>query len=66
MPWNANHKVESREKILQAAARLFTQNGYDAVSIDDVMREAGLTRGAFYAHFRSKSDIYNQAILTGA
>ncbi len=66
MPWNAEHKAVSRERILESAARLFTHHGFDAVSIDDVMNDAGLTRGAFYAHFKSKSDVYNQAILTGA
>ena len=66
MPWNNEHKTKSRDKILEAAACLFTQKGYDAVSIDDVMRNAGLTRGAFYAHFSSKADLYNQAVLSGA
>lgn len=66
MPWNAQHKAASRERILASAAQLFTHRGFDSVSIDDVMNEAGLTRGAFYAHFKSKSDVYNQAILTGA
>lgn len=66
MPWNAQHKAASRERILASAAKLFTHSGFDSVSIDDVMKDAGLTRGAFYAHFKSKSDVYNQAILTGA
>ena len=57
MPWTTEHKQKSREKILSSAARLFTKKGFDAVSIDDVMRLAGLTRGAFYAHFKSKSDV---------
>lgn len=66
MPWNAGHKVKSREKILSSAALLFTHKGFDDVSIDDVMQDAGLTRGTFYAHFESKSDIYNHAVLFGA
>lgn len=66
MPWNAQHKAASRERILTSAAKLFTHRGFDSVSIDEIMKDAGLTRGAFYAHFKSKSDIYNQAILTGA
>lgn len=66
MPWNDDHKPRSREKILTAAALLFTQKGFDDVSIDDVMKAAGLTRGAFYAHFKSKSDIYHHAVLFGA
>ncbi|SMF16711.1 transcriptional regulator, TetR family [Alteromonadaceae bacterium Bs31] len=66
MPWNAEHKLKSSEKILDSAASLFTAKGFDGVSIDDIMKDAGLTRGAFYAHFSSKSDIYNQAVLHGA
>lgn len=66
MPWNAEHKVRTRERILEVAAHLFTKNGFDAVSIDDVMREAELTRGAFYAHFSSKVDMYQEAIIAGA
>lgn len=65
MPWDANHKAASRERIIESASRLFTHLGFDMVSIDDVMNDAGLTRGAFYAHFKSKSDLYDQAIQTG-
>lgn len=62
MPYTAEHKQRSREKILAAAGQLFTQRGFSGVRIDDVMAEAGLTRGAFYAHFRSKSALYAEAI----
>lgn len=65
MPWNTEHKQQSRDQILTAAAALFSHKGFDAVSIDDVMQRAGLTRGAFYAHFKSKSDLYNEAIMHG-
>lgn len=66
MPWKADHKLQSREKVISAAATLFTRKGFNAVTIDEVMKKAGLTRGAFYAHFKSKSDIYNQAVIYGA
>jgi len=66
MPWNAQHKENSRENILASAALLFTHHGFDAISIDDVMKHAGLTRGAFYAHFKSKSDMYDKAVRSGA
>lgn len=62
MPWSNERKRETRHRILDAAARCFTQRGYDAVSIDEVMADAGLTRGAFYAHFDSKSSLYANAI----
>lgn len=66
MPWNAEHKIQSREKILSSAAQLFSHHGFDAVSIDDVMAHAGLTRGAFYSYFKSKSEVYHQAMVTSA
>lgn len=66
MPWNAQHKESSRARILDAAAGCFTSRGFDAVSIDEVMSQAGMTRGAFYAHFSSKADLYSQAIRQAA
>lgn len=66
MPWSETHKSRTRERILQAAATLFTQQGFDGISIDAVMEHAGLTRGAFYAHFASKAELYTQAIRFAA
>lgn len=63
MPYTPQHKQQSRERILDSASRLFSRRGYDAVSIDDLMREAGLTRGAFYNHFSDKTDVYTEAII---
>ena len=63
MVWKASHKEESRQKILTAAADLFTRKGFNRVGIDDVMAAAGMTRGAFYAHFSSKFELYEEAIL---
>jgi AcrR family transcriptional regulator len=36
--------------------------GFDTVSIDDVMADAGLTRGSFYRYFESKGDLYSEAV----
>lgn len=62
MPYSSSHKQQSRERILQSAVRMFTRRGFDNTSIDEVMADADLTRGAFYAHFKSKQDLYAQAI----
>jgi len=62
MPYTPQHKQQSRERILDSASRLFSRRGYDAVSIDDLMTDAGLTRGAFYNHFSDKTDVYTEAI----
>ena len=54
-------KAESRERILSAAATQIRAGGLDSVSIADLMKSAGLTHGAFYAHFPSRT-----ALLTAA
>lgn len=63
MSWSPERKVNSREAIVRAAAQMFTQMGFDAVGIDQIMQQAGMTRGAFYAHFRSKNELYAEAVL---
>lgn len=55
-------KLESKERILNVASRLFKKLGYSATGIDQIMAEAGLTAGGFYAHFKSKTDLLEQAI----
>jgi AcrR family transcriptional regulator len=62
MPYPSEHRERVREKIVQSARRLFNRKGFNAVSIDDVMADAGLTRGSFYAYFDSKSDLYATSI----
>lgn len=66
MPYSAQHKQNSRDQILRSAMRLFAHKGFANVSIDELMKEAGLTRGAFYAHFKSKSGLYAEAVLFAA
>lgn len=51
----------SRARILEVAGRLFKEHGFDAVGVDAVMREAGLTHGGFYAHFPSKEALAAEA-----
>lgn len=52
----------SRRQLLEIAARLFTERGYEATSITDVLRRAKLSRGAFYHHFASKEALF-EAVL---
>ncbi len=66
MGWSSEQKKNTRVKILHSAAELFTRDGFEQVGIDDVMHHAGMTRGAFYNHFSSKSELYAEAILTAA
>lgn len=54
--------AEHRTRILAVAAGLFRQRGFDDVTVADVMKEAGLTHGAFYGHFPSKEALVAEAI----
>lgn len=66
MPYSKTHKEATRKKILDSAIILFSTRGFDQVTIDDLMKHAGLTRGAFYAHFKNKQMVYSKAIIAGA
>jgi len=62
MPHPARYREQVRQRIVQSAALLFNRHGFSAVSIDDIMAGAGLTRGGFYSYFQSKSELYAEAI----
>lgn len=54
--------VENRSRILAQAAQLFREKGFEAVSVAEVMKAAGLTHGGFYGHFASKDDLIAQTM----
>lgn len=54
-------KEASHERIVQAAARAIRRSGYDGTGVADIMKEAGLTHGAFYAHFESREAMLAEA-----
>ncbi|MDP9606483.1 TetR/AcrR family transcriptional regulator [Variovorax sp. NFACC27] len=54
-------KEESHERIVVAAARAIRRSGYDGTGVADIMKEAGLTHGAFYAHFESREAMLAEA-----
>ena len=54
-------KEESHERIVRAAARAIRRSGYDGTGVADIMKEAGLTHGAFYAHFASREAMLAEA-----
>jgi TetR/AcrR family transcriptional regulator, transcriptional repressor for nem operon len=56
---------ENRTALLQAASRLFRQRGIEGVGVADIAREAGLTHGALYAHFKSKDELAAEAFSYG-
>ena len=55
----AQKKEASRLRILQSARKLFSERGIHGASVADIMKEAGLTHGGFYAHFKNKADLVN-------
>jgi len=65
MRYSAEHKQQTRRRILDAAGQLFRQEGYGGSGIDGLTKAAGVTNGAFYGHFASKRDAFRTAVLTG-
>lgn len=62
MPYSAEHKQQTRTRIVEAARILFNRHGFQDVTIDMVMEDAGLTRGGFYNHFNTKEQLYHEAV----
>ena len=55
--YGKEHKDATRRRIVEAAGRRFKRDGIDGSGIATLMADAGLTNGAFYAHFDSKDDL---------
>lgn len=53
---------ETRERLRDAAARVFAEQGYEGARVSVIAREAGLTTGAIYAHYRSKAELLADAL----
>ncbi|ETI59794.1 TetR/AcrR family transcriptional regulator [Marinomonas profundimaris] len=62
MPYTPQHKEHTRQRILHAAAKLFCSQGFDRVTLTQIMKQANMTHGAFYAHFSAKSSLYEAAM----
>ncbi|KUN63319.1 TetR family transcriptional regulator [Streptomyces canus] len=60
--YGKEHKAETRRRIIETAGRRFKQDGIDGSGVSTLMKDAGLTNGAFYAHFASKGDLVTTAI----
>ncbi|MFD5340686.1 TetR/AcrR family transcriptional regulator [Streptomyces hawaiiensis] len=56
------HKQVTRQRIIERAGRRFKQDGLDGSGISTLMSDAGLTNGAFYAHFTSKDDLVSHVV----
>ncbi|HEY5730917.1 MAG TPA: TetR/AcrR family transcriptional regulator [Anaerolineales bacterium] len=55
---------ETQTKIMESAIKLFSNSGYNKASVDDICAEAGISKGAFYHHFKSKQKLF-LALLDG-
>jgi len=62
MRYSREHKAQNHEKILSMAARSFRELGGDSSGIGTVMKKVGLQKGGFYRHFKSKDDLFVEAV----
>jgi AcrR family transcriptional regulator len=58
----AERQAQTRQELLDAAARVFVKRGFTGSSVEEISAEAGYTRGAFYSNFRSKNDLFVQLL----
>lgn len=65
MAHKAGKKEESRSRILASAGRGFRAHGFGGLGVDGIAKEAGVTSGAFYAHFPSKAAAFREAVVAG-
>jgi TetR/AcrR family transcriptional repressor of nem operon len=65
MRYPAEETAAKHERIVKEASRLFRERGFENVSVSEVMKAAGLTHGAFYAHFGSKEELQAAAVAYG-
>lgn len=64
MRYEKGHKENTRQHLLEVASREFRKDGIEAVGIAGLMKTAGLTNGAFYAHFDSKEDLVREVLAS--
>jgi TetR/AcrR family transcriptional regulator, transcriptional repressor for nem operon len=62
MRYSLEHKAQTHENILAVAARSFRERGADTSGIGTVMKKVGLQKGGFYRHFKSKDDLFVEAV----
>lgn len=62
MPYSAEHKEQTRSRIVESARILFNRHGFNDVTIDTIMAEAGLTRGGFYTYFKNKDELFAETV----
>jgi AcrR family transcriptional regulator len=61
-PGEGQVPASTRERILEAAERLFAEHGFDSVSMPDIAQASGITAGAIYKHFDGKADLFFEVV----
>ena len=65
MRYPGKETAAKHERIVKEASRLFRERGFENITVGEVMKAAGLTHGAFYAHFGSKQELQEAAVAYG-
>ena len=65
MRYPAEETAAKHDRIVKEASRLFRERGFANITVNEVMKAAGLTHGAFYAHFGSKEELQEAAVANG-
>ncbi len=65
MRYGPEHKLETHQKIVKDASRRVRAEGLNGAAVSAVMKDAGLTHGGFYKHFRSKDDLLVESLREG-
>lgn len=63
MRYSTDHKAQTRARIVRRAATSLRQNGLHGVGVAELMKQAGLTHGGFYAHFKSRDALIGEAMI---
>ena len=58
-----NKELSTKMQIVESAINLYKKQGYTNITVQDICNEVGITRGAFYYHFKSKDDIFDDFYL---
>ncbi len=66
MRYSEDHKAQTHQRIIDEASERFRRDGVGATGLQPLMKALGLTHGGFYAHFKSKDDLVEQALSAAA
>ncbi|MYM21925.1 TetR family transcriptional regulator [Duganella sp. FT135W] len=65
MQYSDEQREEARQRLLSGIGRGFRRHGYSGIGVDGLAKAAGVTSGAFYSHFRSKTEAFERAVIDG-